>query len=170
MAQGFLARVNGITKQLFGLVVSAGAGDAGKIVALGDDGKLDDSVMPTGIGANTISASAVEECVAGKFVNLHYASGSLKMRLADSSNNRPAHGYVKTTVANAATGAVYRLNTVNSNLSALTAGSNYWLSTAGGVTATPLDPETDTGELCQYLGVASSTTEIITVEYEPVYL
>lgn len=33
-AQGFLARVTGRTKQLFGLQVSTGAADAGKIPAL----------------------------------------------------------------------------------------------------------------------------------------
>jgi hypothetical protein len=54
--QGFLARVSGKTKQLFGLAVSAGAADAGKLVATGSDGKLDMSLMPVGIGANTIIA------------------------------------------------------------------------------------------------------------------
>lgn len=37
--QGFLARVSGKTKQLFGLAVSAGAADAGKLVATGSDEK-----------------------------------------------------------------------------------------------------------------------------------
>ena len=35
-------------------VTNAGAGDEGKIVALDATGKLDDTVMPDGIGANII--------------------------------------------------------------------------------------------------------------------
>ena len=54
--QGFLARVSGKTRQLFGLAVSAGAADAGKLVATGSDGRLDTSLMPVGIGANWLGA------------------------------------------------------------------------------------------------------------------
>ena len=170
MAQGFLARVAGKTKQIIATVVSAGAADAGKIVGLGDDGKLDASVLPAGIGANVVQAVASEAIGAGKFVDLFDDSGVLKMRLADNSNGRAAWGYVKTAVASAASGAAYRLNTVNAALAGLTPGADYWLGTAGGVTATPLDPDADVGSLDQYLGRAASATELVTAEHSPVYL
>ena len=170
MAQGFLARVAGKTKQIIATVVSAGAADAGKIVGLGADGRLDTSVLPAGIGANVVQAVASEAIGAGKFVELFDDAGELKMRLADNSNGRVAWGYVKTAVAYAASGAAYRLNTVNASLSGLTAGADDWLGTAGGVIATPLDPAVDIGSLDQYLGRASSATELVTAEHAPVYL
>ena len=170
MAQGFLARVAGKTRQILATIVSAGAADAGKIVGLGDDGRLDPSVLPAGIGANVVQAVASEAIGAGKYVELFEDSGVLKMRLADNSNGRAAWGYVKTAVASAASAAAYRLNTVNANHSGLTPGADYWLGVAGGVIDTPLDPAVDIGSLDQYLGRASSATELVTAEHAPVYL
>lgn len=168
--QGFLARVAGKTKQIIATVTSNGAADAGKIVALNSGGKLDQSLLPPGIGANSVQAVASEAIGAGKFVELWSDAGVLKMRLADNSNGRAAWGYVKEAVSSAASGAVYRLNTVNANMSGLTPGGDYWLGVAGGVVNTPLDPAVDTGKLDQYLGKALSATELVTVEYEPVTL
>ena len=108
MTQGFLARVAGKTRQIFGIDVSAGAADAGKIPAFGPDGRLHLSMMPAGIGVQTTQATASEAIGAGKFVN--------------------------------------------------------FFDNAGGVVATPLD-ETDAGnvnKISQYLGVAKSTTELVT--------
>lgn len=164
MAQGFLARVAGRTKQIFGLVVSAGAADAGKIPALDDTGRLDMSVMPNGIGANTTQATASEAIGAGKFVNFHDNGGTFSVRLADNSNGRQADGYVTEAVASAAMATVYPLDGVNALLTGLVSGSRYWLGTAGGVIPTPLD-ETDVAnanKVSQYLGVAKSATELIT--------
>lgn len=169
MAQSFLARINGRIQQLFGTDVSAGASNAGDLVALGDDGRLDESLMPVGIGANMVVATASEEIVAGRFINIYSNAGTLSMRLADNSNGRPAWGYVRATVAASTEGSAYRLNTINAHLTGLTPGDDYWLGTAGNVIDTPLDPETETG-VDQYLGMASSATELVTVEHAPVYL
>lgn len=169
-AQGFLARVAGKTKQLFGLQSSAGSADAGKLIATDSTGKLDSSFLPTGIGANTVTGTASEALTAGAFVNLFDNSGAMGVRLADNTNGRPAHGYVNSAVASAAAATVYRLNTVNSNLSGLSPGDDYWLGTAGGVVSTALDPATDTGKVDQYLGVAKSATELVTTEFEAITL
>ena len=59
--QAFLARVAGKTKQIFGIQSSAGAADAGKIPALDATGRLDASMMPVGIGAQTITAAATRD-------------------------------------------------------------------------------------------------------------
>lgn len=162
--QGFLARVAGKTKQLFGLAVSTGAADAGKLVSTGSDGKLDASLMPVGIGANTIIATASEAIGAGKFVNFHSNEGYLGVRLADNSNGRYADGYVKDAVVNAAPATVYPLDTTNSALTGLTPGARYWLGTAGGVIPAALDSTdtANTGKVCQELGVAKSATELVT--------
>ncbi|MGV8917847.1 MAG: hypothetical protein ACOH2R_08615 [Pseudomonas sp.] len=169
-AQGFLARVAGKTKQLFGIQTSAGSGDAGKLIAAGDDGKLDESFLPTGIGANSVVAPATEAFSAGNFVNLWDQGGTIGARLADNSNNRPAHGYVKEVVSSGSNATVYRLNTINAELSGLVAGSEYWLGVAGAVMVTPLDPLVDTGKTDQYLGIASSDTELVTCEFEAILL
>lgn len=168
--QGFLARVAGRTKQLFGLQISVGAADAGKIVALDATGKIDPSMLPSAISGNTITAVASEALSAGDFVNVWNDTGVLKLRKADNSNGREAWGYVTAAVAATATGTAQRLNTVNANRSGLTPGADYWLGVAGGLISTPLDPVADTGKMDQYLGKAKSATELVTAEYEPVTL
>lgn len=170
--QGFLARVAGKTKQIFAIATSAGAADAGKIPALDATGRLDGSVMPLGIGANTTQATASEAIGAGKFINFWDNAGVFSMRLADNSNGRQADGYVTAAVANAAVGTAYPLDGTNASLTGLTLGARYWLGTAGGVTDTPLD-ETSAGnvnKVSQYLGVAKSTTELVTDDQSYVIL
>lgn len=164
MAQGFLARVAGKTKQVFAIITSAGAGDSGKIPALDSSGRLDDSFMPLGIGAATNEAVATETLGAGKFVNFFNNGGVFSARLADNSNGRQADGFVVTEFLAAATATVYPLDGVNANLTGLTIGAEYWLGTAGGVTATALDPTdvANVNKIDQLLGVAKSTTELIT--------
>ena len=168
--QSFYARIAGKTKLLFGIQSSAGVADAGKIIATDATGKIDESLLPEGIGANSVSGTASEAIAAGKFVNLWDNGGVLALRLADNSNGRPAWGYTKETIASAGVGTVYRLNTINANMSGLTPGAEQWLGTAGGVISVPLDPTVDTGKVDQFLGIAQSATELVTAEYEPIYL
>lgn len=170
MAQGFVAVVSGKLKQVFGITTSAGASDSGKIPALDATGKLDNSFFPTGLGQNTVAGTASEALSAGDFVNLYNNAGAMGVRKADNSNGRVAHGYVTAAVANAATATVYRLNTTNGAKSSMTPGTEHWLGTAGGTITTPLNETTDTGKVMQYLGIAKSTTELVTVEGDPVTL
>jgi hypothetical protein len=88
MAQGFLARVAGKTKQIFAITSSVGAADAGKIPALDGSGRLNQSFMPVGIGADTVQGTASEALSAGDFVNFHDDGGTFSVRLADNSNGR----------------------------------------------------------------------------------
>lgn len=172
MAQGFLARVAGRTKQIFATIVSAGAADAGKVVGLGSDGRLDLSVIPVGIGPATNQAVASEVLEAGSFVNFFDDDGVFSVRLADNSNGRQADGFVLEQVSSAATATVYPIDGVNASLTGLAVGSRYWLGTAGDVVDTPLS-ESDTGNanrISQYLGVAKSTTELVTDDHGYVVL
>lgn len=162
--QKFLVREGGKTKQKSAIDTSAGAADAGKIVALGSDGRFPQSMMPVGVGAATQEVPASESLSAGVFVNLWSDSGTLKARLADNSNGRAADGYVLEAVAADASATVYPLDGTNSALSSLTPGAEYWLGTSGAVTTTPLD-ETSAGnanKVSQFLGKAKSATELIT--------
>lgn len=164
MPQGFLARVAGKTKQVFSILTSAGAGDSGKIPALDAAGRLDNSFMPLGIGAATVEATASEALSAGNFVNFWNDGGTFSARLADNSNGRMAHGFVTDAVSSSATATVYPIDGVNAELSSLTIGSEYWLGTAGAVTATALDPTdvANANKVCQLLGIAKSATELVT--------
>lgn len=172
MAQGFLARVNGRIKQIVGTVVSLGAADAGKIPALDAGGKLDSSLLPAGIGANQVVVPSSENLSAGEYVNLYDNAGVLTARKADNSNGREAWGYVNAAVVSPANATVKRLNTVNGSMTGLTPGGKYWLGTAGGVVSAALDPTDadNANKVCQYLGEASSATELVTVEEAPVIL
>ena len=162
--QGFLARISGKTRTLFGLAVSGGAPDAGKLIATGPDGRLDMSLLPIGIGANTTIATASEAIGAGKFVNYHGVGGLINVRLADNSNGRQADGFVKEAVAVSASATVHPLDSTNPSMTGLSPGSRYWLGTAGGVLQVPLDGTdvANAGKICQELGVAKSATEIVT--------
>ena len=141
-------------------VSSAGAGDAGKGVALDGTGKLDNSTMPVGVGADTKALTATEALASGDFVNV-YASTGAKCRKADATTNKPAHGFVLAAVDQDATATGYFEGT-NTQLTGLTAGSPYFLSTsAGGVTVTA---PSASGNIVQRVGVAVSDTEI---SFEP---
>ncbi|MDR0717520.1 MAG: hypothetical protein LBF50_08900 [Azoarcus sp.] len=172
MVDKYLARDAGKTGQKTPVTASAGTSDAGKILALDSSGKIDPTVLPDGVGANVNTAVAAENLSAGAFVNLFNDGGTFSARLADNSNGRAADGFVLVAVASAASASVYPLGELNSGLSSLTVGAEYWLGTVGGVIATPLD-ETSTsnaGYLSQFLGKAKSATEMITVRDEAVTL
>jgi hypothetical protein len=159
-AKKLLRLVSGIVTEIVGTVTSAGAGNAGDIPALDTSGKLDVSLLPTGVGPDVKLILASEAIGAGKYVNIYNNAGTANIRLADNSNSRMAHGFLKDAVASAAMGTVY-FESANDDLSALTPGARQYLATAGGVTETP--PTLVGGaQISQLVGVAISTTEINT--------
>ena len=162
--QRFLSRVGGENKSLKALVVSAGATDAGKMIATNSAGKLDESLLPPGIGADVSIVDASEALGAGDFVNLFAVGGVVKARLADNASGRPANGYVTAAVDADAQATVYPLDSPNTALMGLTPGAEYWLGIAGAVTDTPLDETltANANKICQCLGKAKSATELIT--------
>ena len=160
MADKPLQLVGGKMTQVEAQVTSAGAGDAGKIVALDSNGRLDNTVLPVGVGPNVKLLEASENIGAGKYVNIYNDAGTPKIRLADNSNSREAHGFLKDAVTPGNNGTVYFEGT-NDDLSGLTPGSRQFLGTAGGVTATP--PTAAGGaQISQLVGTAISATEIDT--------
>lgn len=146
-----------ITRQT-AVQTSAGAGDANKILRLDSTGKIDNSMMPTGIGADTASIVASEALSAGDFVNLWNNAGAINARKADATTSgKEADGFVLSAVSASASATVYFEGT-NTQRTGLTAGSRYYLATtAGSVTTTP--PST-AGNVVQYIGKAISTTAI----------
>ena len=149
------------------IAVSSGTVDKDKIVATGSDGKLDISLMPSGLDISAESMTASEAIASGEFINIFNDGGVRKIRLADADNNRPAHGFVRGNVVIGAEAKVYTQG-VNSELTELIPGNKYFLSdipggTTGSVTIAP-------GHLIQTLGTAISTTALRFEFDEPVYV
>lgn len=157
MAQKPLQLVAGVPTEVEAKVVSAGAGDAGKVVALDAAGKLDQSVMPAGIGADTAAITASEALAAGDFVNIWDSAGNFRVRKADAATNKPAHGFVRAAVANAAVAQVF-FEGSNDQVAGATPGP-VWLSddTPGGFEAAA---PAGAGKIVQQLGVAVAAAAI----------
>lgn len=139
-------------------VVSTGASQAGDIVALGANGKLDESVLPTGVGPAVQVLIADENLSAGDFVNIFDNAGTPTVRLADSTNDRRAVGYVKEAVTAGNNATVY-FEGLNDDLSGLVAGQRLYLDASGDVQSTA--PSLAGGDVIhQYLGKALSATSM----------
>ena len=113
----------------------------------------------TGSSNITLSAIADTNISAGSFVYVSSSSsGSSHMLLADSSTSHPAQGYVLSGVSIGNTGTMY-LNGINTAVTGLTGGTQYFLSTAGTVSATP-PSDNSTGVVVQILGIAALPTAL----------
>lgn len=166
-AQTFLTLINGARRLISAIQSSSGAGDDGKIPALDNTGKLDITFMPNGVGADVFQGPASESLAAGP-VNIFSDGGTMKVRKADATTaGKEADGFV-TEAFDADDPATVYLDGTMTGLSALTAGTKYFLSTtAGGVTSTA--PSSD-GNVVQELGKAISTSAIIYEPSDPIIL
>lgn len=159
MADKFIKLDAGKLKQQEASAASTGVAEAGDIVALDSTGKLDPSLFPTGFGDDLAVFVASEALGAGDYVNIFDNGGVPTARLADNSNGRDAHGFVKTAVASAGNASVY-FEGANDALAGLTIGARYYVDTAGGVTSTP--PVAPAAAFSQFVGIAISATSINT--------
>ena len=159
--------MGGVLTEIFGVQTSAGAGNAGDLVSLDDSGRIDNSMMPVGIGADTSSLTASEALAAGDFVNVWNDGGTAKVRKADATTaGKHAHGFVLAAVASAGAATVYFEGT-NTQVTGQTAGDVFLLTTAGACGATaPIS----TGNVVQKLGVATSATAVNFEAQPPVTL
>lgn len=138
---------------------TAGAGDADKLVRLATDGKIDPSMMPTGLGADVMTIVASENLAAGDFVNIWNNTGVANARKADaSSSGKEADGFVLDAVNSGQNASVY-FEGRNTALTGLTIGSRYYLSAAaaGAITSTP---PSAASQVVQFMGRASSATSL----------
>lgn len=157
MADKYIAIVNGIRTEVEGTVVSAGAADAGKIVALNASGKLDDSVMPAGIGADNASVLTSEALAAGDLVNIYNNAGTANARKADASTvGKEAHGFVKQAYGSGVLAVIYAEGN-NDQVTGLTPGRQYLSTTPGLSTHTP---PSASGNVVQPVGVATAAANL----------
>ncbi|MFC4923573.1 hypothetical protein [Delftia deserti] len=155
-AKKFLRFVGNAITEVFGIQSSAGAANAGDIVALDDTGRIDNSMMPVGIGADTAVIAASEALAAGDFVNVWNSTGA-KVRKADATTaGKEAHGFVLAAVSSGANATVYFEGT-NTQVAGQTPGPVFLQATAGtGGTTAP----SASGNVVQRLGVAVSATSV----------
>lgn len=165
----FLSIVGNLVTEITALVTSSGAGDAGKIIQTNGAGKIDETLLPSGIGPEVRTMPASEALAAGDMINVFNDSGTAKARKADASvasGGKRAMGFVKAAVSSGTTATVYYGN-INDQLSGLTIGQVLFLSggTAGTVTATA--PITS-GHITQEIGIALSATEALIEIQKPI--
>lgn len=144
-----------------------GAGQANKIPALDVSGRLDTTMMPTGIGAETSIVPAFGALAAGDLVNVYNDGGVMKARKADASNTTaPANGFVLAAVVDGANATVY-WGGLNSAVSGLTPGQHYLSTTAGA--SNHVAPST-AGNVVQKVGIAVSSTVLQFNPQDPILL
>lgn len=137
---------------------SAGAGDAGEIVALDAGGKISSTMMPAGVGSDSQTVEAGETLSVGDLVNLYDDSG-VKMRKADASDaTKPCHGFVLDNVTSGANGTCYFEGTIT-GLTSITPGAKQFLS-ASTPGATDETPPSGSGNIVQAVGAGSSSTTV----------
>lgn len=141
---------------LNGTVTSAGAGSAAKVVQLDSSGRLDSTVMPVGIGADTQSVTTSEALAAGDWVNIWSNSG-FKVRKADATvAGKEAWGFVLSAFSSGAEATVYFEGT-NTAVTGQTPGKVFLSTTAGTGSSTA---PTGSGNAQQIIGVATSATTV----------
>ncbi len=139
---------------------SVGAADGGKIVALNTTtGKWDPSLIPN---VTSFSVIAFEAIAAGQFVHLFDNAGTINMRLADAGAGLEAHGFVLTAVAALASETFETLTQKNTAVAGLTVGARYYLDPANAGDAVTAALTIASTEIYQFVGVATSATEILT--------
>lgn len=156
-AKKFLRLVSGVLTEVLGVQTSAGAGNAGDVVSLDDSGRIDGSMMPVGIGADTATIVASEALAAGDYVNIWSDAGAFKVRKADAtSNGKSAHGFVLAAVSSAGNATVYFEGT-NTQVTGQTPGNVFLQTTAGlGGSTVP----GSSGNVVQQVGIAVSATAV----------
>lgn len=158
MADKYLSRdaTTGRLSEVQGTVAGGTSGQSGDLVALDASGRLDPTIMPVGVGGDTLAGTAGEGLTAGDFCAIN-SSGAV-VRASAASGGRDAIGFVLTSVASGAEVVLY-MEGRNIQLTGLTPGTRYYLSdsTPGGVTATPV---TGAGKRHQLLGTAVTSTSI----------
>lgn len=156
----FLKLVSGRPVDTTAAATSAGVADAGRIPKLDGSGRLDQTMMPVGVGADAKSMVASENIAIRDLVNVT-ATGQI--RKADASNDRPANGFATAAIVAAASGSI-TFEGIITGFAGLTPGARYFLSdsVAGGITNTPI--ASGPGKISQEIGVALSATEI---SFEP---
>lgn len=166
-AKKFIRLIGGVLTEVFGVQTSAGAGNAGDLVALDDTGRIDNTMMPVGIGADTAQLVASEALAAGNWINVWNDAGTAKIRKSDGSvAGKEVDGFVLAAVTSGATGTAYFEGT-NTQVTGQTPGAVFLQTTPGlGGATVP----SAAGNVVQRIGTAVSATSVNFERGTPVVL
>jgi hypothetical protein len=149
-----------------GVTSSAGAGDSGKVAALDGSGRLDTTMMPVGMGADSAIVTTSEAVASGDLVNIWDSTGA-KCRKADATvAGKEAHGFVLVGVGSAAAATVY-FEGSNTGVTGLTPGVQYLTTTAGISSHTP---PAGAGNVIQRVGFATAAAVLNFQSQPPITL
>lgn len=141
---------------------------ANKVVKLDGSGKLDSTVMPVGVGADTAAIVASEALAAGDLVNVYNNGGTANVRKADAATTgKEAHGFVLSAVAASGTATVY-FEGSDTQLTGMTPGVQYLSATTAG--RTQATAPTAAGHTVQRVGFAYSATALNFQTHDPIVL
>jgi hypothetical protein len=167
MADKYLYNNAGVVTEREGLTASAGAGSAGKIPALDGAGKLDSTMMPSGIAADVALVQASEDLAAGDYVNIWDSAGAFRARKADATAaGKEAMGFVIAAVTSGQNATVY-FEGSNTQVTGQTPGAVFLSTTAGVGTATA---PSGSGNVVQRLGYATAAASVNFNAGQPVVL
>jgi hypothetical protein len=119
---------------------------------------------------NRLYVKASELIALGAVVNLHNVAGVINARNANATDTtKPAYGWCTTTggIASGDFGEVTLKMGCCINISGLTVGTRYWLSTTNGL-ITAVQPAVS-GNIQQYIGIALTTTQLF-MDIQPDYI
>lgn len=155
-AKKLLRLVSGVLTEIVGVVVSAGAANDGDFPVLDAAGKLDSSVMPVGIGADTYAALTSEVVAAGAWV--YITAAGLIANASAASGGNAARGFVIAGAASGASATMY-FEGRNTGVIGKTVGSRQYLSDVTPGASVEIAPA-GAGKKVQLLGYAVSATSI----------
>src|SRR5215208_4917959 len=113
-APRFINRVAGKWKQIVAAVTSS----PDSIVATDATGKIDISMMPVGVGAETVVCTTSENLAAGDFVNLYLNAGVITARKADATTTgKTADAFVLAASTSGNNATAYGTSNTNTQLS-----------------------------------------------------
>ncbi|MDD2834615.1 MAG: hypothetical protein PHY05_00540 [Methanothrix sp.] len=154
----FLTKGAGVLQESQAIDTSAGAGSAGKIACLGEDGRFNENMMPAGVAAETVVCKAgVGGLAANDVVYIHLVTTTLTADKADATDaTKRAQGYVKEVVEAGANVTVYLDGELPGT--GLTPGAKYYLTTTPGTVSATVP--TGSGNMVQCVGEAVGESEI----------
>lgn len=132
-------------------------GISGNILTSNGSTWLSSAASTSSGAASSFTLTAGQSISANNYVNIYTSPGvGTRVRLADMVLNYRADGWVTSSISSGNTGTVYLGMGVINNLTSLSGGSVYYLSTSGTMSYTI---PSGTGQLIQQLGNALSTTD-----------
>jgi hypothetical protein len=166
--QKFMTLENGSQKLIdAGVVTSAGESDTGKVPVLDNSGRLDTTMMPVGIGADTRVVSTSESLSAGSLVNIWNNFGTPAVRKADATvAGKEAHGFVMSSFTHPTTATVYFEGNNTAILGGIP-GIAFLSTTPGTITANAPNMQ---GNIVQKVGIVTGPTSLNVEFGEPVEL